>query len=191
MDDVPTVHLSNKDGVVNMLGVIIGLVIVVVVIIVMMVRGQKDIVRLTAELSNRDKLVSTLKEMVEQVKDKAAIREDKLREEYEVRLKAGIKTSREKQRSAIKGQIAETIAPFFKEFKWNPKDARFLGSPIDFVVFDGMSEGDIKEIVFVEVKAGTGALNKNQRVIRGKVLNGKVDFQTVRIKDGEKDSTEA
>ena len=170
------------------LGIIIGLAVVVVVMIVVMVRDQKNTMKLTAELAGKERLATTLKEMVERTKEKAALREDKLREEYEVKLKAGIKTSREKQRSAIKGQIAETIAPFFEEFKWNPKDARFLGSPVDFVVFDGMSEGQIKNIIFVEVKTGKGTLSKIQRNIRGKVLHGRVEFEVVNIQDGKKAS---
>ena len=138
---------------------------------------------LAAALRSADKTNKFLKNMIYSIKDRALRREEEMREAYQVKLEAEIKMSRDKQRSAIKGQMAETIAPFFKEFKWNPKDAKFLGSPIDFVVFDGMSESDVKKVVFVEVKIGSGSLSKNQRVIRDKILNGEVDFEVLKIKD--------
>lgn len=41
------------------------------------------------------------------------------------------------------GQIAQQLAPLLPGFceSFNPKDARFLGHPIDFVIFDGLEEG--------------------------------------------------
>jgi len=35
------------------------------------------------------------------------------------------------------GKVTEHIAPYLPDFGYNPKDARFVGSPVDFVVFDG------------------------------------------------------
>jgi len=40
------------------------------------------------------------------------------------------------------------------EFNYNPTDARFLGSPVDFVVFNGLSGDSPEEVVFLEVKTG-------------------------------------
>ena len=56
--------------------------------------------------------------------------------------------------AAIKGQIGERFAPFSDGFGYEPADARFLGSPVDYVVFDGMTDGEIKGVAFVEVKVG-------------------------------------
>ena len=44
-----------------------------------------------------------------------------------------------RSRSVVSGKVQEHLAPLFPEFigQFNPKDARFLGSPLDFVVFDG------------------------------------------------------
>src|ERR1700674_3314780 len=56
-----------------------------------------------------------------------------------------------KQSSAtIKGQIGERFAPFSKGFGFKPADARFLGSPIDSGVFDGLTDGHVRSGVFVE-----------------------------------------
>ena len=37
--------------------------------------------------------------------------------------------------------------PLFPAFRnqFNPKDARFLGTPLDFIVFDGLDEGEVRK----------------------------------------------
>ncbi len=52
------------------------------------------------------------------------------------------------------GKSLEHLIPYFPDFPYNPKDVRFLGSPIDLIVFDGLSEGDLREVVFIEIKTG-------------------------------------
>jgi len=73
------------------------------------------------------------------------------------------------------GQIAEQIAPFLDKINYNPKSMRFLGSPIDFVVFD------TEKIVFIEVKTGNSRLTPKQRDIRKLIQDKKVEFEEVRI----------
>lgn len=83
----------------------------------------------------------------------------------------------QKKSSEIRvGQIAEHLAPFLDEFKYDPKKARFIGNPIDYVVFED------DKIVFVEVKSGESRLTKGQSDIRDMILNGKVEFETMKIK---------
>ena len=50
------------------------------------------------------------------------------------------------------GRVYEQLVPYLPDFPFNPKDVRFLGSPVDFVVFDGLSDGHVARVVFVEVK---------------------------------------
>lgn len=71
-------------------------------------------------------------------------------------------------RSAITGRVAEQMAPLLPDFDFNPRDARFIGNPIDYVVFDGLAEGQLRRIVFVEVKTG-GSLNANERQVKAVV----------------------
>ena len=42
-----------------------------------------------------------------------------------------------RSRAVTVGKVTEHIAPYLPDFGYNPKDARFIGSPVDFVVFDG------------------------------------------------------
>lgn len=66
------------------------------------------------------------------------------------------------------GKVTEHLAPYFADFlsRYNPRDARFLGSPIDLIVFDGLDAGSLQKIVFVEVKTGKSALTQRERQIR-------------------------
>ena len=90
-----------------------------------------------------------------------------------------------RQRSIIKGQISEVLAPWSIESVNSVKELNFLGSPIDFVGFKGLDdEGDIG-IKFIEVKSGKSRLNKNQRRIRDAVIAKRIEWVEVRVKDTE------
>jgi len=73
------------------------------------------------------------------------------------------------------GMIAEQMAPFLKDYPSNPRTARFIGDPIDFVHFDE------DKVTFVEVKSGKSQLSKKQRMIRDLIKDGKVEFVLYRI----------
>ena len=79
-------------------------------------------------------------------------------------------------RAVLKGQISEEMAPFLPEFPYDSSDARFLGSPVDFLIFRGMSKGQVEEIVVVDIKTGKSALNKVQKQIKECIEKGRVSF---------------
>jgi predicted Holliday junction resolvase-like endonuclease len=84
--------------------------------------------------------------------------------------------------SVVAGKATEHLAPLLPGFAFDPRDARFLGSPIDFIVFDGLSQGEIPEIVFVEIKTGpSAALTARERRVRDAVDGRRVRFLEVRI----------
>lgn len=84
--------------------------------------------------------------------------------------------SQKKSSEVITGQITEKLAPFLKEFPYNPRQATFLGMPIDYMVF-----GE-KMITFIEIKSGNARLTKKQREIRRLVENKKVEWHEINIK---------
>ena len=95
------------------------------------------------------------------------------------------KDTADRQRSTIKGDISETIAPWSMDCVNSVKELRFLGSPIDFVGFKGLDgEGEI-EIKFIEVKYGKSRLNKNQRRIRDAVEANRIEWIELRVKVSE------
>lgn len=86
--------------------------------------------------------------------------------------------------ATLKGQISEQLAPHLggDRFPWAAADARFLGHPIDYVVFDGYGAGeDDVEIVLVEVKTGRARLSDGQRKVRRAIEEGRVRFAEVRL----------
>lgn len=78
------------------------------------------------------------------------------------------------------GKVYEQLVPYLPDFPFNPKDVRFLGSPVDFVVFDGLSDGNITRIVFVEVKTGAADLSTRERRIRDAVQDSRVEWYELR-----------
>lgn len=88
----------------------------------------------------------------------------------------------ERSRAVIRGQVSEQIVPLIDEFPFEAADARFLGHPIDFVVFDGLaSDGGEIEVVLVEVKSGGARLSRREARVRDAVEQGRVRFEVVRI----------
>lgn len=99
------------------------------------------------------------------------------------------KDSVNRSRSTLKGKIAEQMAPVLPDFCFNPADARFIGSPVDYIIFDGLTrvaddKEDTVQIVFMDVKKGSGAaLTRTQRLIRHAVETKAVAWKTMRIPD--------
>jgi predicted Holliday junction resolvase-like endonuclease len=66
-------------------------------------------------------------------------------------------------------------------FPYNPKDARFLGTPVDLIVFDGMNDDALSEIVFLEIKSGSSSLSTRERRVRDAVLARRVVWREFRV----------
>jgi len=83
-------------------------------------------------------------------------------------------------RSTVSG-----IVPFFPEWpvELNPRDARFIGSPVDFVVFDGIEDGGEVIVEVVEVQTGTTRVDPKspQARVRDAVNNGRVTWRELRL----------
>lgn len=87
-----------------------------------------------------------------------------------------------RSRAVIGGQVAEQVAPFLPGFPANPGDCRFVGKPVDFVVFSGLSEKDkVEEILLVEVKTGSSTLSGREKQVMDCVQNGRVRYIEYRI----------
>ena len=84
-------------------------------------------------------------------------------------------------RAVMRGQVSEQLAPLLPGFPYAAMDARFLGHPIDYVVFDGYGSDDELEVVLVEVKTGRGKLSAGERRVRDAVEAGRVRFEVVRL----------
>jgi predicted Holliday junction resolvase-like endonuclease len=86
-----------------------------------------------------------------------------------------------RSQATIAGQVHEQLLPYLPEFGYNPKDARFLGSPVDLIVFHGLDAGQLQRIVFIEVKTGKATMTGRERQIRDAVRGGKVSWEELRV----------
>jgi predicted Holliday junction resolvase-like endonuclease len=88
----------------------------------------------------------------------------------------------QQSQSVIIGKVTEHVVPYLPEFTYNPKDARFIGSPVDLIVFDGLDWESVEQIVFIEVKStATAALTKRERLIRDAIQAGRVQWREIRL----------
>lgn len=82
-----------------------------------------------------------------------------------------------RSRAVLSGQFTEQLAPYLPNFPYAPSEVRFIGKPVDFIVFKGMDEQNINEVVFVEVKTGTSKLNNQQKNLKETIKNRKVKWE--------------
>src|SRR5205814_8132899 len=79
------------------------------------------------------------------------------------------------------GKVHEQLVPYLPEFGFNPKDVRFLGSPVDLVVFDGLAAGAVRRVVFLEVKTGGAPLTARERQVRDVIEAREVAWAELRL----------
>ena len=89
-------------------------------------------------------------------------------------------------RAVLGGKFTEQMAPYLPEFNYDPTEARFIGSPIDFIVFPGLARGDPEEIVIMEIKSGKSSqLTSQQRKIRQLIEDGMVRWELIQKPSAE------
>ena len=84
----------------------------------------------------------------------------------------------------LSGKTLEKLVPFVKEFGHDPHDVRWLGDPVDLVVFDGYSASGRKKVdgvTFVEVKSGDSSTSPGQNSIRDAIRGRKVRWEEFRV----------
>ena len=86
----------------------------------------------------------------------------------------------QRSQAVTAGKVFEQLVPYLPGFAFNPKDARFLGSPVDFVVFEGLSDGAVRRVIFIEVKTGSAELSRRERQVRDAVEARQVAWAEIR-----------
>jgi predicted Holliday junction resolvase-like endonuclease len=122
----------------------------------------------------------------------AAQIEESLRAEFNVEFERWLedkeaeirKDAISKSVSTILGRAGEHIAPLFllERHGIDMRDLRFIGTPIDFIAFKGLSKGDPSEIAFIEVKSGkTIQLTSRERSVRELIEGRRVSWLTLHL----------
>lgn len=87
----------------------------------------------------------------------ARVQIERWKQQYEqkIRLDAIQRSS-----AVTRGKVTEHIVPYLPGFDLDPKDIRFLGTPIDLIAFKSLNASvEEVEIVFIEVKTGGSVLS--------------------------------
>ncbi|KQC03540.1 MAG: Holliday junction resolvase [Methanoculleus sp. SDB] len=130
----------------------------------------------TQEREDIDKWKQNELERLSDEKGKIQFENWKTNEEKNIRSDAIMRSQ-----SVTRGKVTECLIPFFPDFPYNPKDARFLGTPVDLIIFDGLSDSDdVKEVAFIEIKTGkTANLSKRERAVKECIKDGRVRYYTI------------
>jgi len=74
------------------------------------------------------------------------------------------------------GKMTEQFIPFTKDFPFSSENFRFLGNPIDGIIFED------DKIIFAEFKTSTSQLSQKQRKIRDLVKKKSVEWFEYKMK---------
>jgi predicted Holliday junction resolvase-like endonuclease len=84
-------------------------------------------------------------------------------------------------RAILGGQFSEQLAPFLPNFKYLPTECKFVGKPIDLIVFRGMDQKNINEIVFMEIKSGNSKLSSQEKNLKDAIDKKNVRWEEYSI----------
>ena len=94
--------------------------------------------------------------------------------------KKRIKISKTSATAGGKGKITEVLIPVMKGFGYKMEDCRFLANPIDYIIFEGASQGNVDHITFMDIKTGKSAgLDTHQRKIRDAIKDNNVKYKVL------------
>jgi predicted Holliday junction resolvase-like endonuclease len=100
--------------------------------------------------------------------------------QWQAEMEQARKSAVVQSRSVLGGKFTEQMVPYFPDFKYDPTEVRFIGSPVDMIVFPGLAGGDPQEIVILEVKTGKSAqLTPQQVKIRQLIEDGMVRWDEI------------
>ena len=120
----------------------------------------------------------------------------RLNSEHEQDIERNRKEAVEQSRNVLKGKIGEHMVPLTDAFrsKYEPSEARFLGAPIDYIIFENMDSDDNDKpvvITLADVKKGKTPLSKKQRRIEEAVEQKRVRWDVIRLDDNSGDNAAA
>ncbi len=98
-----------------------------------------------------------------------------------IKMKWQRKDAIQRSKHVVMWQVNEKIAPILPGFPYNYKDLVFIGKWIDYIVFDGLSTWNLKQVVFLEIKSWNSMLNRNEMMIKECLSRWKVHYDIIRI----------
>ena len=185
------------------LTILLIIAIVCFIIAYLKLRSQYNSLRIEFDSRAADKANILFQEWRNRELQSAAAQiEESLRAEFNVEFERWLedkeaeirKDAISKSVSTILGRAGEHIAPLFllERHGIDMRDLRFIGTPIDFIAFKGLSKGDPSEIAFIEVKSGkTIQLTSRERSVRELIEGRKVSWLTLHLSEETAKAREA
>lgn len=110
-------------------------------------------------------------------RQKLTLQEEKLKGKIE-KIKNEAKV---KGRTEANDYVRDNYDRVFNPIGLDPNDCKILCSPVDFIVFNGMHDNAVKNLIFLDHSKNNGPL---QDSIRNVIENERYEFKTLRIRDG-------
>lgn len=114
---------------------------------------------------------------IEAAQEKIYQAEERLDEkEYSIRDKARAQGRKEANK------VIKKVDKIFHPLKLNPDDSKVIFHPVDYVVFNGMKNGALKNLILMDKVNGTSD-KRLQHSIRKTVEYGNYEWVTLRVED--------
>jgi predicted Holliday junction resolvase-like endonuclease len=106
------------------------------------------------------------------------------KEEKLIANKAEIQEEARIEGRALAARSVKKIDPVFTPRKLNPDDAKVLFHPVDYVVFNGMKEGEgVSEIMLLDRRSRNQQHRHLQKSIEKAITKQRFDWQTLRVEN--------
>lgn len=129
-----------------------------------------------------DEFTDDAKELYQQLRQDLKDREKELKEQR----RAISQKSQVGAKAVNIGFILERLAPAMRGFRFDRNDCRSLFDPIDYVIFEGLSQkGVVSKILFSDIKTGAAKLSKKQNEIKALVEKKKLGWDTYKPEAGK------
>jgi len=146
--------------------------------------------RYTRAEQNVQKIKEDFEKQLRNERQHMSVVMDEVKEKYRKAIDDARKDAAKRSRAVVKGKNMEQVATVTGGWPYTARDCRFMGDPIDFIVFNGYSDvrdgtsNTIEEIVFIELKTTprTPRLSsKTQKAIRDAIKAGRVRFSLMKV----------
>jgi predicted Holliday junction resolvase-like endonuclease len=126
--------------------------------------------------------------------------EERINREWEAKVDQRINEWKEKEEKRIRddairrsvssrvGKYMDRLAPILTNFEHDPRDVRWLGDPIDLIIFEGYGNSkdsknieDFNKIVICDVKTGKAVLTKEEKRIRELIEKKEIEWEEFRV----------
>jgi len=119
------------------------------------------------------------------LKQKSLEKKDEKIENKESKFAEKVKTIKDKAvqrgRSKVLKTVLNSMDDYFTKMKYNPYDIKPILHPVDFVIYEGMNEKKMNDVVFLSKKTTNPYINKLHMSINEIVNKESYDFKIARI----------